>query len=371
MSCKKVFQMAGIMVALCFCFLQTARADGLITVREGPTVQGSTRSQDCANSWNASALQASSYTVAPYQNFNLYWCDPSYSSGGMTCSVEYFEIWVDAGAGYYLLYGGISPSVFQFTLAFTGTGTAQFFVRAYGGCVALRGVRAWPFDGLDSNVITIVCSTSSLSCASNPNPSSGAMGVSTSPTLSWPSVSGATSYDVYFGAGSSPPYVTNITGTSYSPGTLNQNTTYYWGVAPRNSGGSAGGCPVWSFMTTGGSGGCSANATTLCLNGNRFRVTVTWKDYTNNTGSGTVVPYQTSDSGLFWFFTSTNWEMMVAVLNGCGYNGNYWVYAAAKTDVEYHLIVTDTSNGQTKEYDNTLGTRSPAITDDTAFATCP
>ena len=250
MSCKKVFQMAGIMVALCFCFLQTARADGLITVREGPTVQGSTRSQDCANSWNASALQASSYTVAPYQNFNLYWCDPSYSSGGMTCSVEYFEIWVDAGAGYYLLYGGISPSVFQFTLAFTGTGTAQFFVRAYGGCVALRGVRAWPFDGLDSNVITIVCSTSSLSCASNPNPSSGAMGVSTSPTLSWPSVSGATSYDVYFGAGSSPPYVTNITGTSYSPGTLNQNTTYYWGVAPRNSGGSAGGCPVWSFMTT-------------------------------------------------------------------------------------------------------------------------
>ncbi len=90
------------------------------------------------------------------------------------------------------------------------------------------------------------------SCATNPNPSDGAIEVSTTPTLSWSSITGATSYEVYFGTSSNPPYVTNVLTNSYSPGTLNQGTTYYWKIIPKNDCGEATGCSIWSFTTGSG-----------------------------------------------------------------------------------------------------------------------
>ena len=35
------------------------------------------------------------------------------------------------------------------------------------------------------------------------------------------------------------------------------------------------------------------------------------------------------------------------------------------------LTVTDTETGQTRSYDNPLGNCAPAVTDTSAFATCP
>ena len=58
-------------------------------------------------------------------------------------------------------------------------------------------------------------------------------------------------------------------------------------------------------------------------------------------------------------------------MNGRGVNGRFWVFAAATTDVEYALTVTDTLTGRTARYENPLGRRSPAFTDTEAFATCP
>jgi hypothetical protein len=82
----------------------------------------------------------------------------------------------------------------------------------------------------------------------SPNPSNGATGVSTTPTLSWSSTS-AQSYDVYFGP-SYPPALRSSGGTSasISVGTLSTSTTYYWSVVARNSAGTTAG-PVWSFTT--------------------------------------------------------------------------------------------------------------------------
>ncbi len=81
-------------------------------------------------------------------------------------------------------------------------------------------------------------------------PSNGAAGVLTAPVLSWNAVSGATSYDVYFGTLTTPPLVTNTTATTYSTGTLSQNTTYHWQIVAKNSTDSASSA-IWSF-TTGG-----------------------------------------------------------------------------------------------------------------------
>ena len=82
------------------------------------------------------------------------------------------------------------------------------------------------------------------------SPANGATGVSLTPTLSWNTSSGATSYNVYFGTSPTPPLATNTTATSYSPGTLNPGTVYYWQVVAENSTGSASSA-IWSFTTQG------------------------------------------------------------------------------------------------------------------------
>ena len=83
------------------------------------------------------------------------------------------------------------------------------------------------------------------------------------------------------------------------------------------------------------------------------------------------MPFCSDDSGLFFFFNEDNVEMLVKVLDGCGITGRFWVFAAATTNVEYTLRVTDTDTGTTKSYFNRLGTASPAITDTAALDVCP
>lgn len=125
-------------------------------------------------------------------------------------------------------------------------------------------------------------------------------------------------------------------------------------------------------------GACTAGPTTFCLHGGRFRVEVSWRDFEGHTGAGQVVPMTSAsseaaadDSGLFWFFAPSNWEMLVKVLDGCALNGRFWVFASATTTVEYTLTVTDTRTGTAATYHNPAGTAPPAITDTGALAVCP
>ena len=57
------------------------------------------------------------------------------------------------------------------------------------------------------------------------------------------------------------------------------------------------------------------------------------------------------------------------VLNGCDFNDHFWVFAAAATGVDFELVVTDTATNETLA--QPLATPAQAITDTTAFATCP
>lgn len=117
---------------------------------------------------------------------------------------------------------------------------------------------------------------------------------------------------------------------------------------------------------------CTPGATTLCLNDGRFRVTVTWRDFQGQTGSGQAIALPAyDDSGLFYFFSSNNLEMLIKVLDGCSINDNYWVFFAGTTNVEFEVTVTDTDHNLTKTYDNALGHPANAVTDTAAFATCP
>ncbi len=116
---------------------------------------------------------------------------------------------------------------------------------------------------------------------------------------------------------------------------------------------------------------CVAGPNTLCLGDGRFKVEVTWTDFIDQHGVGTDVGLASTDSGLFYFFSANNWEMLVKVLDACATDTQqFWVFAAATTDVAYELVVTDTVSGFSRTYTNELGVASPAIIDTAAFATC-
>ena len=82
-------------------------------------------------------------------------------------------------------------------------------------------------------------------------PANGATGVSTSPTLSWSAVSGATSYDVYLGTGT-PALYTNTTSTSIAASGLTAGTVYSWRVVAKNACGSGPTSATNSFTTASG-----------------------------------------------------------------------------------------------------------------------
>jgi sugar lactone lactonase YvrE len=79
-------------------------------------------------------------------------------------------------------------------------------------------------------------------------PADGATGVSVAPTLTWNVSAGAASYEVYFGTSSAPSLVATTAGTSYAPGTLSADTTYYWRIVAQNGVGAAGSA-TWAFTT--------------------------------------------------------------------------------------------------------------------------
>ncbi|HVT58213.1 MAG TPA: hypothetical protein VHR45_07420 [Thermoanaerobaculia bacterium] len=100
-------------------------------------------------------------------------------------------------------------------------------------------------------------------------------------------------------------------------------------------------------------GSCAARPGDLCL-GSRFRVRVSWRTSTG-TGIGAGVPL-TGDTGYFWFFSSSNVELVVKILDGRSINNDFWVFYGALSDVEYTLTVTDTQTGRSKTYLNPQGT---------------
>lgn len=99
------------------------------------------------------------------------------------------------------------------------------------------------------------------SMTTTPTPADGATGVSISQQLSWNVAGSASYYDVFFGTSATaisnavptnPPsglHKAHQTGTSYNPGTLSNNTTYYWRIDTVNATGSVTVGSVWSFTT--------------------------------------------------------------------------------------------------------------------------
>ena len=136
------------------------------------------------------------------------------------------------------------------------------------------------------------------------------------------------------------------------------------GSTPRSATLTVAGQPV--TITQGGSA-CVAEGSNLCLTGNRFRVTVAWTNPYDGGSTGVGMPSNlTPDTGSFWFFSPSNIELVVKVLDGRATNGKFWVFYGALSDVAYTITVTDTQTGAVKTYVNEAR-RLASVADTSAF----
>jgi parallel beta-helix repeat protein len=89
---------------------------------------------------------------------------------------------------------------------------------------------------------------------SDPDPENGETDVDVDANLSWvcsdPDEGDTITYDIYFGTTSPPSkVVSNQTGTSYGPGTMDHGTTYYWRIVAWDNHGVGTEGPIWEFTT--------------------------------------------------------------------------------------------------------------------------
>ena len=122
---------------------------------------------------------------------------------------------------------------------------------------------------------------------------------------------------------------------------------------------------------TGTVSGICPSTGALCLGaGERFKVE--GRFLTNSALSGVASTIElTQDTGFLWFFSPSNVEAVIKVLDGCLPSNHYWVFAGGLTNVRTLFTVTDLQAGLVKTYINPQNLPFQPIQDTSAFETCP
>src|SRR6476659_8990551 len=141
-----------------------------------------------------------------------------------------------------------------------------------------------------------------------------------------------------------------------------------WNILSRHTAGPGGAFQVTASLigqVNVASTPCVPGPTTLCLNGGRFKVEGTFNTGTQQ-GQAQAVKL-TDETGYFWFFSNTNVEAVIKVLNACTFNQKFWVLAGGLTNVQTTITVTDSNTGVVKTYSNPQGTAFQPVQDTSAF----
>ena len=121
-------------------------------------------------------------------------------------------------------------------------------------------------------------------------------------------------------------------------------------------------------------GGCSRDTDTACLLGGRFDVSAGFQTSSQG-GAAQVMSFagqraENDESAFFAFFSGTNFELGVKVLDGCSVNGKFWVFLSGLTNQGWTVTVRDTRSAAVKTFGNPVGQLSATFADTEAFD-CP
>ena len=112
-------------------------------------------------------------------------------------------------------------------------------------------------------------------------------------------------------------------------------------------------------LASDGSGHCEAGDERLCLLDDRFSVEVEFTDPNVDAdmpqAASVIASLTTGKTGFFWFFSPSNVELAVKMLDGRGVNGRFWFLYGGLSDVEYMITVTDTVARRSATYRNEPG----------------
>lgn len=129
--------------------------------------------------------------------------------------------------------------------------------------------------------------------------------------------------------------------------------------------------PFLTFPVTFGCAALPPSTTTACI-GDRFQVRIDWRLPNGTVNQAMLAPCGTADSAIFYFSNPLNWEVLVKTVDACGQpTPRFWIFSASTTNLFYRMTVTDIVAGAQKLYFNYAGPPAPAVTDTSAFATCP
>jgi hypothetical protein len=116
---------------------------------------------------------------------------------------------------------------------------------------------------------------------------------------------------------------------------------------------------------------CVPDAVAACLQQERFKARVQWRTNQGTRGVGALVPVESNDSALFYFFSPDNWELLLKVLNACGSFDHFCGVRRGDHQRRIHHHRRRHPDGRGESYFKPSGAPAPAITDTRAFDTCP
>jgi len=207
------------------------------------------------------------YDDLKIDEFHVYKADnPNPANGAVGVSVPVFQWIVGDTATFHDVYVGKTP---ELTAADKVASRLPFPMYYHLPGLEPGATYYWRVDEIDATGTTYAGEVWSLTAtpktAYQPSPWNEAKWVDVKSKLNWSAGTGAQSQDVYFGlskddvtAGAASAFKGNQLAPTYDPGTLQQNTTYYWRVDEVGAGGKKETGPVWSFTTLGPGGGVIA-----------------------------------------------------------------------------------------------------------------
>lgn len=159
-------------------------------------------------------------------------------------------------ASSYTLQVSTSSTFVSFVVNQTGLGTTSYTLSNLSNSTTYYWrVSATNAGGVSSWSTVWVFSTAPAAPTAPTlnSPVNGATNISTNPTVRWNASSGAAFYELQVSTSSTfdnhAVDQPNLTTTSHSATGLRENTTYFWRVRARNSGGTSAWSPVWNFRT--------------------------------------------------------------------------------------------------------------------------